>query len=356
VAVEPMSASLYLGFPGIAWSTAHLTGRLFYEEEDGQREVDERLLLALSGPSWEGTYGLLNGLVGLGIYALERLPRPSAGRCLERVLSQLARRAERTPEGTTFFSPVETLHPRYHQQFPRGAYVLGMAQGIPGVIALLGAACRAGVATREARSLLAGTVAWLLARERPPASDYRFPPYHAEGSEPYRSRVAWGFGDLGVAAALLMAARGAGEPAWEAAARRIARAAAARPPATAGIQDAGLSEGAAGAGHLFNRLFQATGDEELAAAARFWLHRALALRQPGRGIAGFRAAAAGGEWMDEPGFLIGATGIGLALLAAISPVEPAWDRLLLISPLGANAGATGGADRDEGNTSNAAMQ
>jgi hypothetical protein len=33
----------------------------------------------------------------------------------------------------------------------------------------------------------------------------------------------------------------------------------------------------------------------------------------------------------DPGFLTGAAGIGLALLAATSPVEPAWDRVLLAS-------------------------
>ena len=36
-------------------------------------------------------------------------------------------------------------------------------------------------------------------------------------------------------------------------------------------------------------------------------------------------------WRDEPGFLTGAAGIGLALLAALFPVEPAWDRVLLAS-------------------------
>ncbi len=43
------------------------------------------------------------------------------------------------------------------------------------------------------------------------------------------------------------------------------------------------------------------------------------------------------EWTDLPGLLAGASGIALALLAATSPVEPAWDRLLLMSlPPGAS--------------------
>ena len=37
------------------------------------------------------------------------------------------------------------------------------------------------------------------------------------------------------------------------------------------------------------------------------------------------------EWLDDPGLLTGATGVGLALLAAATAIEPAWDRILLVS-------------------------
>lgn len=332
-AVWPMTASLYLGLPGIAWTAAHLAGRLFVEEEDGHRELDRVLLRSLGRASWEGSHNLIIGLVGLGVYALERLPRPAAVRCLEAVIAQLAGRAEHSREGATFLTPAGGLLPRYAAVYPQGAYVLGMAEGVAGVVALLGAACGAGVGAGVARPLLAETVSWLLAREHPPDSADRFPLFHFPGVEPRGGRVAWWAGDLGIAAGLLMAARGAGEPAWEAAARRVALAAAARSQRR--FADPGLAVGAAGAGHVFNRLYQRTGEPELGRAARRCLRRALALREPGQGIGGFRVAPRGdGDgWWDDPGLLNGATGIGLTLLAAASHVEPAWDRLLLISAL-----------------------
>jgi hypothetical protein len=67
------------------------------------------------------------------------------------------------------------------------------------------------------------------------------------------------------------------------------------------------------------------------------------MRREHTGIAGFLAwktlnesAVATGEqavmgWAPVPGLLSGAAGIGLALLAAATPIEPAWDRILLIS-------------------------
>ncbi len=127
-----------------------------------------------------------------------------------------------------------------------------------------------------------------------------------------------------------------GEPAWEREALDIGLHSAARPESTALIRDAGLCHGAAGLGHLFNRLYQSTGEERFAGAARFWFERTLRFQQRGEGVAGFQAWEVNPEtkvpgWRPEAGFLEGATGIGLALLGAISGVEPAWDRVLLLS-------------------------
>jgi hypothetical protein len=98
------------------------------------------------------------------------------------------------------------------------------------------------------------------------------------------------------------------------------------------VRDAGLCHGAVGVGHLFNRLYQATGDAEFATVARSWLRKGLALRVPKRGVAGFAAWWSHDEghpkWIPEAGFLMGAAGIGLGLLAAVGTREPLWDRLL----------------------------
>jgi len=99
------------------------------------------------------------------------------------------------------------------------------------------------------------------------------------------------------------------------------------------LVDAGLRRGLAGRAHLLNRLFQATGEEPFADAARAAFGRLLAMRRPGEGIGGFQTRVSGVDgrpvWADDPGLLDGSAGIGLVLLAAVSAVEPAWDRLLL---------------------------
>jgi lantibiotic modifying enzyme len=326
-----LTPSLYFGFSGIGWVTTHLAGRLFEESEDSCLEIDEILLGSLARLSEEGKYDLFEGLVGLGAYALERLPRRSAVSLLEAVVAHLAARAEHTPEGACFFNSPTVMAPSYGEIFPRGTYNLGMAHGASGVIALLGSVCQVGIATEQARPLLKASVSWLLARERPAGSDFLFPnTYTPESPGADRSRLSWCHGDLGVATALLLAARGAGEASWESAARRIALVAATRSIDDPRVADAELCHGSAGIGHIFNRLYQATGEAPLGEAARSWLSRALVQHEPGLGIGGYRMSQAG-QWLDQPGFRIGSSGVGLALLASVSSIEPAWDRLLLAS-------------------------
>jgi hypothetical protein len=328
VADNPTSASLYSGLTGVGWALAHLRGR--WPDLDGEEdvaEIDEALLDHLDRSPWPDDYDLISGLVGFGVYALERLPRPAAVTCLERVLDRLAETAEHRPEGITWWTDPAWLPAETREKYPRGYYNLGLAHGVAGVIALLGQACASGVAVARARALLEGAVRWLLARQGPGGFTY----WAGPGGDDKPARLAWCYGDPGVAAALLGAARCVGEPGWERAALAIARRAAQRPPAESGVIDVGLCHGAAGLGHLFNRMFQATGETWLADAARSWFERALGMRRAGRGVGGYEAWLSGDmTWMTEPGLLTGAAGIALALLAATTPIEPAWDRVLLI--------------------------
>lgn len=72
-----------------------------------------------------------------------------------------------------------------------------------------------------------------------------------------------------------------------------------------------------------------------ARASRRWFARTLAMRTPGAGFAGFRALDPDRQhrlgWRSPPGFLTGGAGVALALVAASTATEPAWDRALLLS-------------------------
>jgi lantibiotic modifying enzyme len=339
LASVPLGTSLYGGITGLGWTIQHLEGRLYEpdEEDDDSRQIDEVLLAMLRKKPWPGTYDLIHGPVGLGVYAVDGLPRSTARECLELVVERLAELAEDHAHGTTWFTPPQFLPPHQREASPNGYYNLGVAHGVPGVIGILAEACAAGVAEDRTRPLLERAVSWLLAHELPAGTGSCYTTTIAPDGEPRPpTRLAWCYGDAGVAAALLLAGRKVGHADWEREGLRIARETSRRLSLDdAGVVDAGLCHGAAGLGHIYNRFYQATGDETWAELARHWMLATLDLRRPGEGVAGylsFEADSTGvAVWQGAPSFLTGASGIGLALLAAVSAVEPAWDRALLSS-------------------------
>jgi class I lanthipeptide synthase len=330
LAEQRMSVGLMQGFTGIAWAIAHLGEAQLLDVPEGLDAIDAALDSALERTPWPGNYDLVSGLTGIGVYGLER---GDEGRGLvERVVAGLEQLAEHTETGVTWFTRPELLPAQARSRVPGGYYNVGVAHGVPGVIAFLARAHEAGAA--GAGALLAGAVAWLLANRLPPGGDSRWPYFVGPDIEPGPARLAWCYGAPGIAFSLHAAANASGSDtlgleessAWDEVAVRAAIA--------GGVQGISLCHGAAGLAHLLQRANGSTGREDLASAAALWIDRTLEARRPGTGLAGYTV------WdpdVDEesgdlqgPGLLAGLAGVALALSAAATGNDAGWDRMLLI--------------------------
>ncbi|MGB9181732.1 MAG: lanthionine synthetase C family protein, partial [Pyrinomonadaceae bacterium] len=279
ISSETVWPSLYGGFTGVVWTLAHLQKQLFDSEAKDIYKTTDPVLYKYSGrSSWDGNYDLIDGLVGIGVYALERLPDPSAIKCLMRVIDRLEEMAVCQSNGITFPTYPSLLTDKQREQHPNGYYDLGMAHGIAGVVAFLGVVCATGIASARARVLLDGAVKWLLRQKMESGRSGCFPYYVGPNIKRKSARLAWCYGDAGIASALLVAARCVKEPEWEREALKIARHAASRSLEQTAVVDAALCHGAAGLGHIFNRIFHATGKTWSKKAATFWFERTLGLR------------------------------------------------------------------------------
>lgn len=339
VATTDLPRTLFGGMLGVGWAIEHLRSDVPGIDLDTNESIDEVVLGCVGRRrSWTGHHDLLSGgLVALGVYALERFPRGAAMTGLARVIDRLEEEAEAQGDGITWRTPPELLLSHNRKRWPRGYHCVGMGHGVAGVVAVLAQAHACGVA--RARPLLDGAVRWLLGCKQPSGAGSIFPALRGPGpAEAPRRRSAWCDGDPGVAIALFGAGVRAEQPHWRAEALAVARRAAQRSPQEAGVKDAGMCHGAAGLGHIFNRFFQATGEPVFRDAARSWLERALAMRTPDHGLAGYQMWVSQqppttpeqeGDRVDDASMLTGVTGTALALLAAISTVEPRWDRCYL---------------------------
>ncbi|HKQ62733.1 MAG TPA: lanthionine synthetase C family protein [Candidatus Polarisedimenticolaceae bacterium] len=340
VATSRTNPGLITGFTGVGWAVEHLRGRAFEPNgEDPNAELDTALLElvgpVIAGEPWPGGFDLMTGFTGFGIYALERLRRPSAAELLRRVVLCLEATAECHEAGLAWHTPVRFLGEEMHDLFPRGAYNLGAAHGSPGVIAFLAHVRRAGVETERVTRMAHEAVRWLLSHRLSGFPGTSFSQLYSPDTDPTPARASWCYGNAGIAPCLWAAGHSFDEPDWCRIAVELAVETAQRPPAECGVEDICLCHGSAGLAHILNRLFQASGDERIGAAARFWIEETLRMRRPGEGVAGFLGLrylpGDGPRFIEDPGLLGGAAGVGLALVAAASAVEPAWDRVLLIS-------------------------
>jgi hypothetical protein len=342
LAEQPMAEGLLGGFAGVAWLYDHIddlaadTGDSDPDGddaagEDGNAAVDDALLELLAASPWRRDYDLVSGLTGIGLYGLGRGTRGHGAAIVEKIIAQLAASAEQTDAGVTWHTPPELLPAWQRARAPAGYHNLGLAHGVPGPIGMLAEAMLRGHGYGPARELLERAVHWQRLQALPPPAPAHYAAWLAEGEPRTPARAAWCYGDPGVAAALYKAGRALDDDELEAYAAGLAKRAVSRTDPGVGVNDAGLCHGAAGLAQISMRFSHATGDPAFIEAARRWLTWVLEHDRPDGigGVTAFRPA-------DDPphvadaSLLTGAAGVGLTLLAAVSEVEPGWDRPLLI--------------------------
>jgi len=340
-----LGPSLFMGIAGPGWVQAYLEKSSTDEgDNDGIHEALETTLLDHVRAHRHNTRllgnDLIGGLVGVGVYALERWPHGRSVEILTDVISALASRAIESRNGFTWLDHQKRLSPGMN-----ASPDLGVAHGVPAMLVLFARAEQLNMLSVRARDVLEGTATWLIHEQRDDAANFRYG-YTADsvpsGTKRGYSRLAWCYGDLGVANAFAVAGNCCERKEWLTQANLLALHCAKMAFEDTGVDDHGVCHGAAGVAHLFARIAGLVSNPELLSAARRWLSLLLETRVPGVGIGGFarmkprNPSGNGPEERDyylakDPGFLMGAAGVALVLTASHSSIDPSWDRVLLAS-------------------------
>jgi lantibiotic biosynthesis protein len=339
-----MAPGLFHGFAGIGWVIAHLRDPSIVSDEgsDPFLEIDDSLL------RWSGmtevASELLKGRSGILVYALERHNLAPADEIVSRVLGDLERDAVKCDGGRAWpvSRGIRSHYTFYNSRIGKqvdehGIYGTSVSHGVTGIIGAIATASRITSDRAVGKGLVEDSVNWLMHHRRSPDNlDDFFETFPTMvGAYAPRLTTGWCNGDVGISLVLLNTAIQLNHPDLREASLAIARKEATKhidSVETANQLNYCLCHGSCGRIHAFNRLFQLTGDEQFADAARYWTQFTLSLMHPYGGIGGF--------WLDEPldggikpatGLLTGAAGLGLVLLAATTKVEPQWDRAILWS-------------------------
>lgn len=335
--------SLYGGWVGALWVSEHVLLSEPGYEVDVNADADRALLEAMS--SGVVDYDLINGLVGLGVLALERARRTTDYSIVRRIIDSLENLSEECSPGARWLTHPSVLPIFTRRLYPGGYYNLGVAHGVPGVVAFLARAVDAAEHSNpKALRLLNEAAAWVLSCALPESPLSLLPCWHAPNEVTRGGRSAWCYGDAGVAACLLSAQRWLVDGDLLERSRLLAQRAALLPVEGSGVRDAGLCHGSSGLGLIFARLYNSTRHQVFADAARRWYGVAMEQHRPGTGLGGYQfwtpqrdhrtrlpSESPPMGWAADPEFLAGSSGVALSLLSASTDCAPQWDRLLLLS-------------------------
>lgn len=319
------------GLAGIGWSVEHLAQNEFIDTDtnDILEALDPYLHKTMVYDMKNGNYDFLHGAVGNGVYFLNRLKNPNAEKYLAELVDLLVEGAHRDDDGAYKWESV------LNRDDGMKGYNLSLSHGIAAIIAFLGKMYEAGIYKEKVKEVLDGSVQYLLKNQIDPKEFHCFfPSWISPGQPHHRSRLAWCYGDLGVATALWQAAQSVNNKEWA----KIAEDALMLTTERTDIKDnsvidAGLCHGGYGIAHMYARIWNYMGNEEFYKTARYWSDVALKQAVHSDGYAGYKAwhTEQYGGWTLEPGFLEGICGIGMTIISLISDIEPKWDRTLLVS-------------------------
>jgi hypothetical protein len=144
------------------------------------------------------------------------------------------------------------------------------------------------------------------------------------------SRAAWCYGSPGIARALWLAGDALDQDTHRQLALSAMESVFRRPVPVRRIESPTFCHGKAGLLEIALRFAHDTGYSVFVSECRTLAEEVLECYRP-ESLLGFRNIEYADREIDQPGLLDGAPGVALVLLAAATGVEPAWDRVFLLS-------------------------
>lgn len=318
------------GIAGINWFVQHLAQNGFVDVEDQTFEDTDAILESFVSESLnQGNYDFLHGALGVFYSVLNKKEAQAYYPFLSRTVGCLDQ-IKTECDGSLYW----TLYDGLTSKVEKNKANFGLSHGMPAIIALLAKYHQINPQALT-YDLIKGGCSFILTKKNPAGMYNSIYPYSIDLKKPeyVSSRLGWCYGDLGVAISFLHAYNATHEQQYkEEAVQIINHSVSRRDFQSNDIKDAALCHGTAGIAQIFRKFYHVTGNVELKNTSDFWIDQTLELIKPQPGLATGKT-----KWdtkigyVENYGLLEGLSGVGLALLSAVSADHQPWDEVLLIS-------------------------
>lgn len=321
------------GLTGIGWLYEYLLGQQANLDPDSPYDgsvndsTDNWLQTNYLSQPWQGEIEFIQGLAGLAPYVARRAKYQPDHPMIAHFLQRIEQLSQKEIDGLSWPTPKDSPYNLLDNE-QEIEVNLGIAHGMPSVLAALLAIAESATKIESVYSLLQQGLNWLYAHQQ----TLDMGSYYGYVVGKYEcSRLGWCYGDLPLALIFARAGRLLKNEKWLNFGKDIALHTSKRRDNKAGIRDAGLCHGSVGLALIFKLINEFYHLEELKSAQEYWLQDALQ-RFEKNGVAGlkpFREPGSEAEKLPTHDFLGGTSGVGLGLLALVSNRQDWVDALLL---------------------------
>lgn len=324
------SFELSNGLAGQAWVLEYLN-QADVEDYDPEllSEVDQLFYDALNHQPWPGEIESVLGLAGYAPYASRRSKFTDQKALYGVIVDNFASVSNKVDDQQISWSQPENSVYRFEKEDRKQPeYNLGLAHGVPGIIAALIPGLKIDAIKDTTAQLVTQSCDWLLTQQNPNKEEEHC--YASCSGEHHKSRLGWCYGDLTIALTLARAGHALDRPSYVDEARRIALKTAKRDAESGFINDAGLCHGFVGLVSIYQILNQLMPHPELEQAAKYWLNYSLEQYKE-KGLEAFYAYnGETTEHYENFGFLMGYAGVGVGFISVLNN-DLDWAECLLMA-------------------------
>ena len=331
---DELDHSMSGGVAGIAFAFQHLRniGVLDKNDDLNLAEMDEFINIGIDRDFKTGNWDPLHGIVGLGIYFLERHKETGEKKFLEKIVDCLIK-MRTDVEGYKVW--ITAGYGKYNND----NYNFGMAHGMPGILSFLAQVYARGMKQQEIEEMISSCLPFLLQHEYGDDEEYCFPTSidveKNDADQKPGSRLAWCYGDLCIANALVHCGSALQNHQLKTQGINIAIKTTKRDFESTGCMDAPFCHGTTGLVHQYLRFYKLTGNEVFKFAAENWLRLTLEkYYTQNEGVGGYFSRGHNEEtnqfeYTLKYGLLEGSAGIALVWLSYLYDMNPDWDIIFL---------------------------
>lgn len=317
------------GIAGFTWLVKYLINQNLIDEGTiDTSETDFLIYKSALNDCEHKHYDFLDGMIGKAMIFLDDSSKQDY---LFDLTKKLIDFSEKENGRITWFDYYTSKIPNSNSAVNQTNF--GMAHGIPSILFFLALVYERGLLKNILDEVLISASNSLLEEEIATGESCFSYDSNSQGS----SRLAWCYGDLGVALALIKVSDVLNNSAIRFEALRILEKSSLRRLEDSGIKsdlslnriEKGFCHGVAGISHMFNRLCARFHTfEALAVANSYWLDKLLESAEVNESYFSFEKGKGRSQWYHDTSLLSGSAGIGLVLMSHIDKGLPKWDRCL----------------------------